>query len=147
MRAAAKQLTCSDIELLTGRDILLQLREYLIAYRVFASGTTSTGFERGQHNPYGFSVKFGLCFNLGKYIGQVAAGLTPGLQLEALLDAVLEEQFNAWLVDNPQTGDDVFDFAYPFGENDFCARYDNGTQHECPKRLGFVSHTIEVLLV
>lgn len=147
MREEPKRLTCDVIEGMTGRDILLQLREYLIAYRVFASGTTSTGLDRGQHNPYGFSVKFGLCFNLGKYIGGVADGLTPGLQLEALMGAALEEQFNTWLAYNPQTGDDVFDFAYPFGENDFCARHDNGTQHECPKRLAFLDSAIAVLLV
>ena len=35
MREEPKRLSYEDVALLTGRDVILQLREYLIAYRVF----------------------------------------------------------------------------------------------------------------
>lgn len=147
MRAGTKQLTCSDVALLTGRDILLQLREYLIAYRVFASGATSTGEEYGQHNPYEFSSKVGLCANLYGFTSSITDSHWPRIRLKALLVAALDAQIEMWAIENPLTGDVDTDYAYPFGEDDYYARHDANTMHECPKRLAFVSHTIEVLLV
>ena len=35
--------------------------------------------------------------------------------------------------------------TYPFGEQDYHRRRDDGTQHECPKRLAFVRKTIAEL--
>lgn len=148
MRECAKRLTRSDVDLLTGRDILLQLREFLIAYRVFASGATSTGEESGQHNPYEFSTQYGLCFNMRTFTVCITDNIKVGFHLEILLDAALDVQFEMWIADNQQTGNyDDADIACPFGEADFYARIKSRTQHECPKRLAFVSHTIEVLLV
>lgn len=146
MRAGTKQLTCSDVALLTGRDILLQLREYLIAYRVFASGATSTGEEYGQHNPYEFSSMVGLCANLYGFTSSIT-NARSGIRLKSLLVAALDVQIEMWAIENPHTGDVDIDYAYPFGEDDYYTRHGTHTMHECPKRLAFVSHSIEVLLV
>ena len=115
----------------------------------FASGTTSTGDIFGQHNPYGFSIQVGLCFNLCTYTSRITENMKAGFRLEQLLEAALDVQFEMWIADNPYTGNyyDEADIAYPFGEDDFYIRRKSFTQHECPKRLAFVSHAIELLLV
>lgn len=56
-------------------------------------------------------------------------GLCPNARSKAVYDELVD-------IRKAEFADD--DWVYPFGEGDYDERYDNATQHECPKRLAWV---------
>lgn len=53
--------------------------------------------------------------------------------------------FSAWYFSAESPVESEWDYCFPFGESDYVWRNDDGTQHECPKRLAWVRNRIKEL--
>lgn len=111
--------------------------EFLKAYRVFAAGTTATGGCMGDHNPFHFVAKYGLCNALDQYVFHNRNHFKqPYLDVLDELVCRLNTRFR---FDAPTS---LSGCAFPFGYTEYSVRKAANTQHECPERLAFVDRYI-----
>lgn len=112
--------------------------EFLKAYRVFAAGTTATGGSMGEHNPFHFVAKYGLCNALDQYVFHSRKQFTqPYLDVLDELVRRLNVRFRFDASTSIFSGS-----AFPFGHEEYSVRKATNTQHECPERLAFVDRYI-----
>lgn len=115
--------------------------EFLRAYLTFAKGATSIDTATGEHNPFHFTTRFGLCSAIAEY---TMATEHPVLQPEDFYRSLDNMLFRRMVEDAGVNfvGDDS---VFPFGYEDYRIRLQNYTQHKCPKRLGFIRMFIKEL--
>lgn len=115
--------------------------DFLRAYLTFAAGATSIDTATGEHNPFNFTTRFGLCSAIAEY---AMATEHPVLQTEDFYRS-LDYMLFRRMVEDAGMNFVGTDSVFPFGYEDYRIRLQNFTQHKCPNRLGFIRMFIQEL--